>query len=438
MSETPNSNDISPQLQRLATIVQRHPDEALTTLSQFLDEAWLREAYRRTRKNGALGIDGRSAADFERDLDANLRSLLERAHTGRYRAPPVRRTYIPRGDGQELRPLGIPTFEDKVLQRAVAMILEEVYEPQFHDGSYGFRPRRSPHQALDALWQHLSRRGGGWVLEVDIERFFDTVDHDQLRVVLDKRVGDGVLRRLIGKWLNAGVMAEGQWQRLHKGTPQGGVISPVLANIFLDEVLDQWFEHTAKPRLRGSAALVRFADDAVLAFDREEDARRVWAALAKRFERYGLRLHPEKTRLVAFHRPRGDVRRPQPRPPTFDLLGFTHYWGRSRRGRWVIKRKMAKDRFARALRAINDWCRDNRHRRLRDQWLSLSRKLEGLYAYYGIIGNLDSLKRLRYGVLLLWRKWLARRSQRGRMPWKRFRQLLELFPLPEPRIKVAV
>jgi group II intron reverse transcriptase/maturase len=239
------------------------PDAALNPLAHHIDEWWLHAAYRRTRKDGAAGVDGRTAADYQRDLAGNLSSLLSRAKSGTYQAPPVRRTHIPKEDGKETRPLGIPTFEDKILQRAVAMVLEAVYEQDFHEGSYGFRPGRSAHQALETVQNTLVQMNGGWVVEVDIRRYFDTVDHQQLRQVLRQRVGDGVLLRLIGKWLKAGVMEEGQWSQPASGTPQGGVISPVLANIFLHEVLDQWFEHAVKPRLKGPAHLVRYADDAV-------------------------------------------------------------------------------------------------------------------------------------------------------------------------------
>jgi len=256
-----NSDSISPRLQRIATIAERHPDEALTPLAHYIDPAWLYEAYRRTRKDGAPGVDGQSASAYEQDLANNLESLLERAKSGTYRAPPVRRAEIPKGDGHETRALGIPTFEDKILQRAVAMVLEAVYERQFHAGSFGFRPGRSAHQALRATRESLMTMGGGWVLEIDIRKFFDEVDHGQLREILRKRVCDGDILRLINKWLKAGILEEGRDQRLRRGTPQGGVISPLLANIFLDEVLDQWFEAAVKPRLRGEAHLVRFADD---------------------------------------------------------------------------------------------------------------------------------------------------------------------------------
>ena len=294
---------------------------ALTTLAHHIDLDWMREAFRLTRKDGAVGVDGQTARDYEANLEVHLRSLVERAKSGLYKAPPVRRVYIPKGKGDDLRPLGIPTFEDKVLQRAVVMVLEPAYEQDFLDCSYGFRPGRSAHQALDALWHELMAVSGGWVIEVDIRKFFDSMDHGALRDVLRKRVRDGVLLRLIGKWLNAGVLESGSVVHPGTGTPQGGVISPLLANIFLHEVVDVWFERTVKPRLRGRARLVRYADDMVMVFGREDDARRVFAVLPKRFERHGLRLHPEKTRLVRFGRPRSDDPdggRRGHRPGTFD------------------------------------------------------------------------------------------------------------------------
>jgi group II intron reverse transcriptase/maturase len=432
MTETTDSDPISPRLQRIATIAEAHPDEPLTPLAHFIDEAWLYEAFRRTRKDGAPGVDGQTATDYARNLPDNIRSLLDRAKSGSYWAPPVRRAEIPKGDGNETRTLGIPTFEDKVLQRAVAMVLEAVYEREFHGGSFGFRPGRSAHQALQATWQSLMCMGVGLVLEIDIRKFFDEVDHAQLRAILRKRVGDGDILRLINKWLKAGALGEGASQRLRKGTPQGGVISPILANIFLHEVLDQWFETEVKPRLRGEAHLVRFADDAVLLLKREDDARRVMEVLPKRFGKYGLRLHPEKTRLVPFKSPEREVSGPKKKPASFDLLGFTHYWGRSLSGNWIVKRKTAKDRKCRILKAFNEWCRTNRHRSIPEQWRALSRKLRGLYAYYGIIGNVKSLRGLWFRICQIWRKWLNRRSQRGRMPWPRFRQMLRAFPLPMP------
>ena len=438
MTETTSLDPISPRLQRIAAIAEAHPDEPLNPLAHFIDEYWLAEAYLRTRKDGAPGVDGQTARDYARDLVSNIYSLRDRAKSGTYWAPPVRKAEIPKGDGSETRTLGIPTFEDKILQRAVAMVLEAVYEREFHEGSYGFRPGRSAHQALRATWQSLMDMGGGWVLEIDIRKFFDEVDHDQLRAILRKRVNDGDILRLITKWLKAGSLEEEGSRRLRQGTPQGGVISPILANIFLHEVLDQWFEEEVKPRLQGRAHLVRFADDAVLLFKHEADARRVLEVLPKRFGRYGLRLHPEKTQLVPFQKPPASARSARPQAGTFDLLGFTHYWGRSRHGNWVIQRKTAKDRVRRTLKALDQWCRANRHRPVPEQWKALNRKLQGLFAYYGIVGNRRTLQALRYWVTRIWRKWLNRRSQKGRISWDRFRSLLKAFPLPTPRRMVLV
>lgn len=430
---TPSLESVSTKQRRIAELAKRMPGASLTTLAHHIDIEWLREAYRRTRKDGAVGVDGQSAAQYAAALDENLRSLLDRAKSGeQYRAPPVRRVHIPKGDGSRTRPIGIPTFEDKILQRAVAMVLEPIYEQEFLDCSYGFRPRRSPHDALDALWKQAMPMGGGWLLELDIESFFDAVDRKQLQQMLSRRVRDGVLLRLIGKWLRAGVMEEGKVYYPDAGTPQGGVISPLLANIFLHEVLDVWWTEQVLPELRGRAFLVRYADDAVMLFEQEDDARRVMAALPKRFGKYGLRLHPEKTGLVPFHRPRGG--KPPTKSGTFDLLGFTHFWGRSRKGAWVIKRKTARTRFSRALRRLDEWIKAHRHEPIRTQHEALSRKLRGHDAYYGITPNADALERLRHEVARRWRKWLSTRSRKGRLSWERMRALLRIFPLPRARI----
>ncbi len=439
MMETSGSANISTKLDRIATLAKQAPEMAFTTLAHHIDLDWLREAYKRTRKDGATGIDGQTATEYATKLEGNLPSLLERAKSGMYRAPLVRRIHIPKGDGTQTRPIGVPTFEDKVLQRAVAMLLEAIYEQDFLDCSYGFRPRRSAHQALERVQNETMRMSGGWVLEVDIARFFDTLDHAHLREFLRRRVRDGVLLRLIGKWLNAGVMEAGQMSRPDAGTPQGGVISPLLANVYLHEVLDVWFETDVKPRLQGQASLVRYADDAVMLFSCEDDARRVMDVLPKRFAKYGLTLHPEKTRLVEFRRP---TRRRPPNdgdggggPETFDLLGFTHYWGLSRRGKWIVKQRTARDRFNRAVKRIAAWCKLHRHLPVRAQWQTLTLKLRGHDGYFGITGNFVALERFRKRVKDVWRKWLGRRSAaRVRFSFTRMDTLLERYPLPAPRI----
>lgn len=434
MQGTSGPESVSTKLQRIAALAKLTPKMVLTTLAHHIDVEWMREAYRRTRKDGAAGVDGVTAEEYAANLDANLESLLKRAKAGDpYRAPPVRRAYIPKNDGS-LRPIGIPTFEDKVLQRAVVMVLEAVYEQDFLDCSYGFRPGRSQHQALDSLWHQMMAMGGGWVLEVDIRSFFDTLDHAHLREIFQRRVRDGVLVRLVGKWLNAGVLEEGAVKYPEQGSPQGGVISPMLANIYLHEVLDTWFEQEVKPRLQGRAFLIRFADDAVLCFSREDDARRVHDVLPKRFGRYGLTLHPEKTRLVRFERPKDDG----PAAGTFDLLGFTHYWGQARKGSWVVKRKTGTRRLSRALQRIGEWSRGHRHDPLRAQHQMLTKKLKGHDAYYGLTGNYLALVNFRRGVERIWRKWLGRRSQRAIVTWDHFKRILAAFPLPRPKVVRSV
>jgi group II intron reverse transcriptase/maturase len=316
------------------------------------------------------------------------------------------------------------------------MLLEPIYEQDFLDCSYGFRPGRSAHQALASFRNHLMDIKGGWVLEVDIRKFFDNLDHRHLRQFLQLRVRDGVLLRLIGKWLKAGVMEDGNLSYPDSGSPQGGVVSPLLSNVFLHHVLDLWFEQEARPRLRRDACLIRYADDFVIGFCDQCDAQRVMQVIPKRFGKYGLTIHSEKTQLVPFRRPplattgRGESHR---RPGTFNLLGFTHYWGRSQRGAWVVKQQTASDRFSRAVRSIDSWCRAHRHWPISEQQQKLNEKLRGHYAYYGVTGNSAALSRFRREVERRWRKWLDRRNRERSMTWTVFQRLLQRYPLAPVR-----
>jgi RNA-directed DNA polymerase len=399
-----------------------------TTLAHHIDLELLREAYRCTRKDGAVGVDHQTAEEYAAHLEENLVALHERLKAGTYVAPPVKRVHIPKGDGGKTRPIGIPTFEDKVLQRAVSIVLEAVYEQDFLDCSFGFRPRRSAHQALQLLWERTMVRGAV-VLEVDIQAFFDSLDHGHLRSFLDLRVRDGVIRRVIDKWLKAGVLEEGSVSYPEAGTPQGGVISPLLANVYLHEVIDKWFANEVKPRLRGAAHLVRYADDFVIVFTRDDDARRVQDVLPKRLGRYGLTLHPTKTRLVQFRQPRPG----RSVPGTFDFLGFMHLWARSRKGNWVLKRMTARGRFNRALKRVTEWCKLHRHDAVREQHRHLCQAVRGHYGYFGVTGNSRAIARFAYRVVLVWLRWLQRRSQRA-MTVGRRAALLKRYPLPPPRI----
>ncbi len=434
-----NSQIVSTKQKRIAALAKQSPEMAFTSLAYLMDIDWLKEAYRRTRKDGAAGVDGVTAEQYEQDLEGNLQSLLVRAKSGTYKAPPVRRVHIPKGGSStETRPLGIPTLEDKLLQRAVVMLLEPIYEQDFLDCSYGFRPGRSAHQALKSFRnQTMScRPKGGWVLEVDVRKFFDNLEHRHLRQFLQLRVRDGVLLRLIDKWLKAGVMENGNVSYPDSGSPQGGVVSPLISNVFLHYVLDLWFEQDVKPRMRQHAFLIRYADDFVIGFSDHRDAQRVMEVIPKRFGKYGLTVHPTKTKLVRFFPPSlRKVRNkpPDDRPGTLDLLGFTHYWARSRSGYWVVKLKTAADRFSRAVRSIDQWCQGNRHLPIGEQHKKLNEKLRGHYAYYGVTGNSGSLTRFLHEVGPRWRKWLNRRNRIRSMTWDKFRAILRRYPLAPVR-----
>jgi len=407
-----------------------------TTLAHHIDAELQQEAYRRTRKDGAPGVDKQTAAEYAMNLEGNLESLQSRFKTGAYKAPPVRRVLIPKGDGKT-RPIGVPTFEDKVLQRAVSMVLEAVYEQDFLDCSYGFRPGRSPHQAVEALRNGLMDMKGGWIVEVDIKDFFGTLRYNDLRGFLDQRVRDGVIRRTVDKWLKAGVLENGSITHPETGTPQGGVASPLLANIYLHEVMDKWFHEVVQPRLHGEAFMVRYADDIVCVFSSEKDARRVMDVLPKRFGKYGLTLHPEKTRLVEFRRPvrkAGKTPDKSNGPGAFDFLGFTFFWGLSQKGNWVVWQKTAASRLRKAIKEIYEWCRMSLHVPVIGQHANLKLKVTGHYGYYGITGNYRSLCRFHRLVEHAWWRWLNRRSQRHRMDWERFMRLLERYPLPPPKV----
>ena len=433
LEETLSSTNTYTKQQWIAEQARKHPERVFTSLHHPIDREWMLEAYRRTRKDGAPGIDGMTGADYEKDLEANLEDLLNRIESGRYVAPPVRRHYIPKADGTK-RPLGIPTFEDKVAQRAVPMLLEPIYETDFLPCSYGFRRGRSAHDALDDLRKGIIEHRQRWVIDADVSKYFDTIPFSHLRSFLDLRIKDGVVRRMIDKWLNAGVLEEGTVHKPVAGTPQGGVVSPLISSIFLHHVLDLWFENVVKPRIHGECRLVRFADDFVLSFEDRLSGKRVLDVLGKRLGRYGLKLHETKTRYVDFRRKRPYGRHWMATATTFDFLGFTHVWGRSRRGKDVVCQITAKGRFARALKSVHDWCKRHRHLPIEAQRDHLALMIRGHCAYYGLSGNGKRLEWFRYQVIRIWRKWLARRNRLRRMNWDRMNALLKRYPLPSVRI----
>jgi group II intron reverse transcriptase/maturase len=434
MEGTLEPKTVSTKQRRIAELAKQHPERIFISLNHYLDLEWLHHAYVLTRKDGAPGIDGVTARTYEQNLRANLEDLLERMKSGTYRAPAVRRVYIPKSDGSQ-RPLGIPTFEDKVAQRAIVMLLEPIYEQDFKNCSYGFRPGRSAHQALEHLRNNIMDHNGKWILDLDISNYFGAIEHRRLRGVLDKRVKDGIVRRLIDKWLKAGILENGTITKSREGTPQGGVASPLLANIFLHTVLDVWFHEGMGPWLRERNSMVRFADDAVLVFENRDECEWVSKVMAVRMSDFGLTLHPTKTHIVDFRFTQERNKRPGEHiGGSFDFLGFTHVWKRSRRGAWIVTRRTAKKRYAKALHNAYAYCQRHRHDPIAEQQQRLCRMMLGHYAYYGITGNAKSIRNFAHQVPHIWHKWLQRRSGMRKLTWERFNRLLKRFPLPTPRI----
>jgi len=427
---------ISPGLLRIAERAKQEPEGRFHSVAHLIDVPALERAYRRARGTAAVGVDGITKEEYGRELESNLEDLHLRMKEKRYRHQPIRRVQIPKGPGKT-RPLGISSFEDKLVQDAIREVLQAIYEQDFLECSYGFRPGRSAHDAVRTLNRIVHKEGVRWILEADVVSFFDSIDRTMLREMLGLRIIDGSMMRLIGKCLRVGVLDGEELSTPEAGTAQGSVLSPLLGNIYLHYVLDLWFERDVKPRLRGRATLIRYCDDFIIGFEREDDAKRVFEVLGKRFEPYGLKLHPEKTRLVPF--------RPPPRGQsgskgtgTFDFLGFMFHWGLTRKGRWMMKCKTRRASLRRAIVSVYDWCRRYRHLPVRDQHAALCRRLQGHFNYFGVNGNSRSLQLVAYKAKRSWFKWLCRRSHRKRLNWERFTDLLDQFPLPWPRITVQI
>lgn len=426
-----SSPTVSTKLARIAEQSKRDATVVFTTLAHLMDEDFLTEAFYQLRKDAAAGIDEMTATEYAVNLGERIADLHRRLVAREYRAQPARRVWIPKGDGGQ-RPLAILVLEDKIVQRAVAMLLEAIYEPHFCEFSYGFRRQRSAHQALTYLRQQCLEHDINWIIDADIAKFFDTISWEELRAILQKRVNDGAILRLIGMWLHVGVVEGDRVTHQEMGTPQGAPISPILANIFLHTVLDKWFQNDVRTRMNGSCFLARFADDFVMGFNLKSDAERVYRVLPKRFERFGLRIHPEKSRMVQFSRPYWKQGKG---PGSFAFLGFTHYWGKTLSGGWTIKRKTQGKRLSRFLSGIGDWCKEHRHETLAKQYGILSAKLRGHYQYYGVRGNFKMLEVAYEGTRVKWKKWLSRRNSKDRMGWEKFTaQVEEIFDLPKPRI----
>jgi group II intron reverse transcriptase/maturase len=416
-----------------------------TLLHHVYDVERLRQAYLALSRDAAAGVDGQTWRSYGEDLEANLQDLAARLKRGAYRAKPVRRVFIPKADGRQ-RPLGVPALEDKIVQRAVARVLNAIYETDFLGFSYGFRPGKSPHQALDALAVGIERRRVNWVLDADIRGFFDALDHGWLVKFIEHRIADRRVVRLIQKWLRAGVLEDGERRRSEKGTVQGGSISPLLANVYLHYVFDLWVQRWRRTQARGEVIVVRFADDFVVGFEHRHEAERFWRELGERFARFALELHPEKTRLIEFGRfaDANRRRRGGGKPETFDFLGFTQSCGKTRGGRFVVLRKTMRTRRQAKLREVKDQLRRRLHDSIPEQGRYLRSVVAGHCRYFGVPFNGPQITAFRHEVGRLWCRTLRRRSQRHRMPWERMRRYIDLWlpsasichPYPSQRLLV--
>ena len=425
---------VSSDLDRVRQVARKDRDVRFTALLHHVSVDRLREAYRAISPGAAPGVDGVTWRDYGADLEANLRDLHARVHRGAYRARPTRRVFIPKADGR-LRPLGVAALEDKILQRAVVEVVNAVYEEDFLGFSYGFRPGRSQHDALDALAVGITRKKVNFVLDADISDFFSQLDQSWLERFVEHRIADKRVLRLIQKWLRAGVIEDGAWSRTEAGTAQGASVSPLLSNVYLHYVFDLWADQWRRRNARGDVILSRFADDFLAGFEHREDAERFLADLRERFAGFGLELHPEKTRLIEFGRfaAGNRARRGDRKPETFEFLGLTHICAKDRRGRFKLKRVTSKKKMRAKLRAVKAEMRWRMHHSIPEQGRWLASVLEGHYRYYAVPDNSEAMRGFRERVIRHWRHALARRSQKGGITWERTRRLADRW-LPEPRI----
>jgi RNA-directed DNA polymerase len=421
-------------LSRITELAKQDSGRKFFSIAHFLTPEALHEAFLGLRKDASAGVDHVTYADYKEQAQQKIRELHERLKSKTYRALPLRRIYLPKEDGGK-RPISIPALEDKIVQKAVVSLLTAIYEQDFLDCSYGFRPGRGAQEALDEVGRVMCREPTSCVLELDIASYFDSIVREQLMEMIERRISDASILRLIRKWIKVGVIDEGRLLVSETGTGQGQVISPLLANVYLHVVLDEWIERDVKPRLRGKVFEIRYADDSVLCFQYREDAEKVLRVLPKRFARYGLSLHPEKTRLVDFGRQAlARAIRAGTKVGTFDFLGLTHKCARSRRGKFTVQVKTMKKRLRRSLKGVAEWCREHRHDAVNRQQAILNAKLRGHYQYYGRPTNYRSLWQFYRSVRRIWRKWLDRRSRGKTLTWADYAQLLQRYPLLRPWI----
>lgn len=428
------------ELERIAEMARKHPGEKLTTLAHHINEDTLKECHRDMDRQKAVGVDGVSWDRYEQNLQENISGLMQRMRKGAYRPQPVRRVYIPKAGSDKMRPLGIPCHEDKLVQMQVSRILDAVYEQEFLDCSFGFRPDRNCHDALKVLNHVIEKRNINYVVDADIKGFFDNVNHAVLMELLQMRIGDPKLLSLIKRILVAGVMEDGQVKPTEKGVPQGGGSSAVLSNVYLHHVLDSWFMEVVKRHCKGEAHLVRYADDFVACFQYEDDAKRFYASLVKRLEKFGLEVAVEKTRIIAFGRSASHERERngQGKPETFDFLGFTHYCGKSTNGRFRVKRKTSAKKFRASLARVKEWLHLNLVSPTAEVISMLAMKLVGHYRYYGITDNSIMIGDFYHHIRKMLFKWFCRWSQKTGMNWDKFQCHLSRYPIPRGRIMVNI
>lgn len=423
---------------QLASITQRakeNPKYVFITLAHILDEDFLKESFRTLKREAASGIDGVTVKEYEANLTENIKDLVRRMKAKQYRPQAARRVFIPKQDGS-MRGLGIPAVEDKIVQMGIKRILEAIYEVDFLEVSFGFRPKRSCHDALEVLDKTIMTKPINCVVDMDIEKFFDTIDHQWMMKCLRQRINDGSLLRLIGRFLKAGIMEEGKFISTDKGTPQGGIVSPLLANIYLHYILDLWFEKAIRRQLDGYAKLIRYADDFVVCFENHSEGKAFEGKLKERLGKFGLRIAESKSRVIEFGRCAAEGAQSEGRhTATFDFLGFTHYCGKTRKGRFKLGRRTSGKKFRHAMKAINLWLKGIRNRAALSQWWKVLRsKLIGHYRYYGISGNGRGTGVYNHEVRRLVFKWINRRSQKKSYTWEQFCNFLEYNPLPEPKM----
>lgn len=436
-SLSPNEIKFRTKLDRLSATTKEIKGEALKTLAHFIDLDWLYASWRCLNKQSASGLDKVSANQYAEDLDENLKSLLKEMKNGSYRPIPLRRVYIPKTKGRR-RPLGIPATKDKLAQQSVSLILNEIYEQEFLKMSYGYRPGKTAHQAINAVKEAIVTGKVSWVVDIDIKSFFDEMDHEWLIKFLSHKIADKNILGLIRKWLKAGVFEEGKIHRVSTGTPQGGVISPVLANVYLHYVIDLWVTKIVPKHIEGTMHSFRYADDCLFCFQRLQDAIRFKKSLIKRLAKFGLRLNETKSQLCRFGRyAERNRKRLKEKRKTIQFLGFTLYNKISQKGKYTVGCRTASKKIRQAMNNVTEWCKENRHQKLLWQARYLNAVLRGHYNYYGVTHNFPSINAFYRHVQWAWQRYLSRRSQR-RLSWEKFHKIMERYPLIKPYLPKAV